>query len=262
MIRGGLRALFAGVSALISLSPLSIAVPRPPVPPCIARPSPDYPQQGGEPVVMLWTKSDLEPAWSPPACTAWPVGAATIVVGLAGHSNYADNADSLLARLGEMSSLTTIRYWSVTDKKWNTLFKRATALEGLDLKRARNDFTAAELRKGRDQYFVAADNRSGKDAISRLRVTAAIDTHIVVETENITPLRWGFLTYANPGSLQTWYFLDRDANGSWRFYSLTRVLYASSIGGIIPNRSYINRSVAMYRHLFKLPTDRDPPAAP
>ena len=127
----------------------------------------------------------------------------------------------------------------------------------------RGDFSAAELRDGGDFYFVAADNRSGKDAVSRLRVIRADGEHFVLETENVTALRWTIFTYAAPGSFQTWYFLDREAGGGWRFYSLTRVLYANTVlGGIIPTDSYINRSVAMYRHFLGVPTDQGPPAAP
>jgi hypothetical protein len=208
----------------------------------------------------LWTKSDLGPNWTPPSCAAWQPGAATIVVGLAGHFNYAGGADALLARMGAISSLVEVRYWSVTDKQWNKMFPRAAALDGRDPKKTRGDFSTAEMRAGGDLYFVAADNRSGKDAVSRLRVTAADREHVVVETENVTPLRWMFLTYAAPGSFQTWYFLDRDPGGTWRFYSLTRVLYASSLfGSVIPNDSYINRAVAMYRHFLGLPADRNPP---
>jgi hypothetical protein len=41
------------------------------------------------------------------------------------------------------------------------------------------------------------------------------------------------------------------------------VLYANALlGGIIPTNSYINRSVAMYRHFLGLATDQGPPAAP
>ena len=143
------------------------------------------------------------------------------------------------------------------------MFVRATALDGPDPKKSRADFSAAELRAGGSLYFVAADNRSGKDAVSRLHLTAAGNEHFVLETENVTPLRWGFLTYAAPGSFQTWYFLDRDSDASWRFYSLSRVLYASALfGSIIPTKSYINRAVAMYRHLIGAVTDQGPPAAP
>jgi hypothetical protein len=212
---------------------------------------------------MLWSKTELGSGWTPPSCTAWPAGEATIVVGLAGHFQYAGSADTLLARIGAISSLSEVRYWSVTEKQWNNMFARAVALNGPDLKKTRGDFSAAELRMGGNFYFAAADNRSGKDAVSRLRVIAADGAHFVLETENVTPLRWTILTYAAPGGFQTWYFLDRGGDGAWRFYSLTRVLYASSLlRGVIPDKSYINRSVAMYRHFLGLRTDRDPPAAP
>ena len=224
---------------------------------------PDYPRLGEDPQLMLWTRRDLAPGWTPPACTPWKNGAATIVVGLAGHFRYAGSADALLARIGAISSLSEVRYWSVTDKQWNGMFTRAVALDGPDARKPRGDFSAAELRAGGDFYFVAADNRSGKDAVSRLRVIRADGEHFVLETENVTALRWTIFTYAAPGSFQTWYFLDREAGGGWRFYSLTRVLYANALlGGIIPTNSYINRSVAMYRHFLGLPTDQGPPAAP
>ncbi len=234
-----------------------------PRPPCGDGTIPDYPRLGEQPNVALWTKADLGPDWTPPSCTFWPVGAATIVAGLAGHFQYADTAEALLARIGAISSLSEVRYWSVTEKEWNNMFTRASALVGPSLEKTRGDFSASELRAGGNFYFSAADNRSGKDAISRLRIIAADGAHFVIETENVTPLRWTILTYAAPGSFQTWYFLDRDTGGAWRYYSLTRVLYASSLlSGVIPDKSYINRSVAMYRHFQGLRTDRDPPAAP
>jgi hypothetical protein len=245
---------------LASLAPAGASSPRPP---CGAEPIPGYPQSGEQPNVVLWTKTDLGPDWTPSSCTPWPAGAVTIAVGLAGRFHNADSADALLARIGAISSLSEVRYWSVTEKQWDNMFTRAVALDGPAMKKPRANFSADELRKGGDFYFSAADNRSGRDAVSRLRVIAADDMHLVLETENVTPLRWTVLTYASPGNFQTWYFLDRDVAGSWRFYSLTRVLYASSLlSSVIPDKSYINRSVAMYRHFRGSPTDRDPPAAP
>lgn len=258
------RAFFWVLAILLipGLAPVA-ALSNLPGPPCSALPNPEYPHVGDAPNVKLWTKSDLDPDWTPPKCTAWKSGAVTIVVGLAGRFNYAGSADALLARFGAISSLVQVRYWSVTDKQWNNMFTRAVALDGPDPKKLRRDFSADELRAGSNLYFVAADIRSGKDAVSSLHVTAADSAHFVVETENVMPLRWAFLTYAAPGSLQTWYFFDRDTDATWRFYSLTRVLYASSLfDSVIPNKSYINRAVAMYRHFLDLPTDRDPPVAP
>ena len=258
------RAIFAAFATFLFPAQVpAAALSQFPQPPCAVRPIPDYPRVGDASNVKLWTATEIGRDWTPPKCTPWPRGAATIVTGLAGHFQYAGSADAMLARFGAISSLVEVRYWSVTDSLWNNMFVRAVALDGPDSKKARGDFSAAELRSGRTFYFVAADNRSGKDAVSRLHVTTADSDHLVVETENVTPLRWAFLTYAVPGNFQTWYFLDRDAGGTWRYYSLTRVLYASSLfGSVIPNKSYINRAEAMFRHFVGLPTDRDPPAAP
>ncbi len=257
------RSVLGGLAIFLARNPAAADVPQLPQPPCGSPAIPDYPRTGDPPNVKLWTGSELGPGWAPPACTAWPADAATIVVGLAGRFNHAGGADALLARIGAISALAQVRYWSVTDAKWNNMFVRATALEGPDPKKPRADFSAAELRNGGSLYFIAADNRSGKDAVSRLHVTAAGDGHFILDTENVTPLRWGFLTYAAPGSFQTWYFLDRDGETGWRFYSLTRVLYASSLfASVIPGKSYINRAVAMYRHLIGAVTDQGPPAAP
>jgi hypothetical protein len=141
------------------------------------------------------------------------------------------------------------------------MFTRATALDGPDPKKLRGDFSAAEMRAGHDVYFLAADNRSGDNTVSRLHVREAQSGHVIIETANMTPLRWMFLPFAAPGNVQTWYFLDRETDGSWRFYSLTRVLYASSFFvHFVAAESYINRALGMYRHLAGIPTDRDPPA--
>lgn len=251
------RAVLIGI--LLLVAPVFAA--ELPSPPCGAAPFPDYPPLGEAPHVVLWKNSDLPPGWTPPSCTPWRT--TTIVVGLAGHFRYAGAADALLARIGAISSLSAVRYWSVTDKQWVNMFTHAGALVGPNPKNPRGDFSATELRAGGDFYFVAADNRSGRDAVSRLHVTPVDSTHLVLEIENVTPLRWTIFTYAAAGDFQTWYFLDRDTGGDWRFYSLTRVLYANALlGGIIPPNSYINRAVAMYRHLLGLPTDQNPPAAP
>ena len=239
----------------------AISAGEKPRPPCGVEPYPGYPALGAPPAIVLWTQAELGAGWSPPACTAWQSGSATLVVALAGHFREAGDADAMLARIGAISSLRDVRYWSITDKQWNALFTRATALDGPDPKKPRGDFSASEMRPGRDVYFLAADNRSGDDAVSRLHVREEASGHLVVETANVTPLRWMFLSFAAPGNVQTWYFLDRETGGSWRFYSLTRVLYASNFFvHFVAAESYINRALAMYRHLAGIPTDRDPPA--
>ena len=254
ILQGLAIVLFVGSAAMAALS----AVEKP-HPPCGSEPFPAYPALGAPPAIMLWTQPELA-GWSPPACTAWQGGSATLVVALAGHFREAGDADAMLVRLGAISSLRDVRYWSITDKRWNGMFTRATALDGPVPGKPRGDFSAAEMRPGHDVYFLAADNRSGDNAVSRLHVREAQSGHIIIETANVTPLRWMFLSFAAPGNVQTWYFLDRETGGSWRFYSLTRVQYASSFFvHFVAPESYINRALAMYRHLAGIPTDRDPP---
>jgi hypothetical protein len=249
------------VLVVSSAAMAAISAGEKPRPPCGVEPFPAYPTLDAPPVILLWTETELA-GWSPPACTAWQRGSATLVVGLAGHFRDTRDADAMLARIGAISSLRDVRYWSITDKQWNTLFTRASALEGSDPKKLRGDFSASEMGAARDVYFLAADNRSRDDSVSRLRVREANREHLVIETSNVTPLRWMFLSFAAPGDLQTWYFLDREAGESWRFYSLTRVLYSSSFfARFVQGESYVNREAAMYRHLAGIPTDRDPPPA-
>lgn len=248
---------------LVASTPI-FALSEKPRAPCGAEPPfPNYPALEASPEIKLWTASELGDGWSPPACTPWQGQSATLVVGLAGHFQDAADADEILARIGAISSLRDVRYWSVTDKNWNALFTRATALDGPDPSKPRRDFSAGEMRAGHDLYFLTADNRSQGDAVSRLRVSTVESGRLVIETTNVTPVRWMFLTFAAPGDVQTWYFLEQATARSWRFYSLTRVRHAASFGAdFIPNASYINRALAMYRHFVQIPTDRDPPAVP
>lgn len=256
------RAICAAIMLVMLAGLQSVATLARPTPPCAGVPVPDYPSVGQSPNVMLWSSSDLA-GWTPPTCTPWPAGAASLVTALSGSFHLDGGINAVKTKIGSISSLLEVRYWSVTDKAWKNMFVHATALDGPSLEKPRSDFAAAELRAGTTLYFMAADNRSGHETVSRLHIIAMDEEHFVIETENVTPLRWTFLTYAAPGSFQTWYFLNRNPGNNWRFYSLTRVLYASALfGKIVPDRSYINRAVAMYRYFSNEPTDGSPPAAP
>src|SRR5258708_12075935 len=115
-----------------------------PRPPCGVETYPAYPARDAAPVIALWTEAELKD-WSPPACTPWQAGSATLVVGLAGRFRDASDVDAMLARIGAISSLRDVRYWSITDKQWNTLFTRASALEASDPKKLRAYFSPSHL---------------------------------------------------------------------------------------------------------------------
>jgi len=116
--------------------------------------------------------------------------------------------------------------------------------------------------KARDLYFAHDDNRTSGEVIYRLRVRELTPSRLVVATENISPVRKLMLTLVDPGGLQSIHYLDREAPGIWRYYGLARTAedLTSLLG--VPEGSYVNRAVALYRHLIGIPTDRDPPLAP
>ena len=105
------------------------------------------------------------------------------------------------------------------------------------------------------------DNRSASDVIYRMRVRENGTNRVVIETENVTAVRWWGLTLFKPGALHSVYFLEQRSPDVWSYYALTRIVDGSwLVAG--HDKSYINRVVALYRHLAGIPTDLEPPAAP
>ena len=249
------------VLALLLLSASPALAETGPLPPCGNAPEPAYPQPGEPPRARYWQRGELSPDWTPPACAGWRTAGYRFLLALAGRFESNEDADVLLGRFGAVSAMLRIRYWSVTDQAWKDLLQQAFALDGPDLEHRRADFTAAELRSGRDLYFAQQDSRSSGAVVYRMRLRAARAERLVIEIENATPVRYYALQLFGPGDLQAVYFLDRRAPGGWDYYSLTRTGAGSSSLADGNEKSYVNRAVAFYRHLAGMPTDRDPPAA-
>jgi hypothetical protein len=109
-------------------------------------------------------------------------------------------------------------------------------------------------------YFQQVDNLSGK-AIYRLRIAEASANRIVFDVENVSTMRYLFIAIFHPGEIQSVYFLDRESDSVWRYYSIMRTgKNSSQLAGNAA--SSVNRTVAFYRHFVGIPTDQEPPAAP
>ncbi len=249
-----------GLWAVLLVAGESVAqgVPRPP---CAGPPSPAYPEPGGQPVVRVWSAGETG-AWTPPACTGWRPLPFRVLVATAGRFHHQGTVEDLLERLGAVSTLTSVRYWSVTDGRWRDLITDAFALEGPDAAKRRPDFRAAEMKVGTDLYFAQNDNRSTGDVVYRLRVREIAPDRLVVETENVGPVRYLLVPMAGPGDLQAVYFLTRSAPGLWDYYSLARTGTGASRFLEGHEASYVNRAAALFRHVAGLATDQGPPPAP
>jgi len=241
------------------MAPAIVLADNGPTPPCSASQS----DPGGlTPQARVWHEVELGAGWSAPACLGWSAGAPSAVLSLSGAFRFAGTTNDLLTRFGAVSAMTGMRYWSVGDRNWRELITSSAALEGPRSSRHRADFTAAEMLKGGDFYFEQSDSRSSAPVTYRMRLLQLTPDRLAIEIENVSAVRLLLLSVYRPGDLKTTYFLDRTANEQWNYYSLSSVR-ESGVGGLTGNHdsSYINRAVALYRHVAGIPTDQEPPLA-
>jgi len=253
-----LRAILPLLSAICAA--VSSAQP-PPVLPCGASATfPIYSEAGAPPNVEVWERAGLGANWSPPECTGWKTPGFAMLVVTAGRFRAPGDQAALLRRLGAISALQGIRYWSTTHQKWRTLISSSSALEGSTGARHRKDFTPDELTAGRNLYFEQEDNLTGR-ATYELRIRELSADRMVFETENVTTMKYFFVPVFHPREMQSIYFLDRDHDDVWRLYGIARTGPGASGLATGHDASSINRAVAFYRHLAGIPTDQEPPPA-
>jgi uncharacterized protein DUF6675 len=234
-----------------------------PRPPCAgALPYPVHAPAGTTPAVAVWSNGDAA-RWIPLTCVGWPASQRfKIIVALAGNFRHDGNADDLLARFGAVSIMRGLRYWSVTDKAWRTLITDSFAVDGPDAKQHRPDFNPDELKSGTDFFFAQDDSRSSGFTVYLMRVLEQGPSRIVLETENVTPVRVLIFTLFPPGSLRATYILERRGPRVWGFYGISGTGEGASVLAGGHEASYINRAVALYRYFTGVPGDAEPPLAP
>jgi hypothetical protein len=187
------------------------------------------------------------------------MGFSTLVT-TAARFRHSSGAEGLLGHIGAVSDLAGMRYWSTTHKQWQTLIVSAHALAGSGATQLRPDFAPDEMQEGKVLYLEQADNLSGT-AIYRMRMAELSADRLVFDVENVSVMRYFFVTLFHPGEMQSIYFLDRESDNVWRYYSMVRTGRNASRMATGHAASSINRAVAFYRFLAGIPTDQEPPAA-
>jgi hypothetical protein len=231
-----------------------------PQPPCGKEPIPPYSGLDDSPMVKSWRQSEFGGDWRPPACTGWDALGFTTLVATAARFRHTSGTEGLLRHIGAISELAGMRYWSTTHKRWQTLISDAFALTDLQPNQRREDFTPEEMTAGKILYFEQVDNLSGT-AVYRMHIAEVSADRIVFDVENVSTIRYFFLPIFHPGEMQSIYFLDRESDGVWRYYSIVRT--GKRVNRLIARNeaSSINRAIAFYRHLVGIPTEQEPPAA-
>jgi hypothetical protein len=231
-----------------------------PQPPCGKEPIPPYPRLDDSAIVKSWSESDFGRDWRPPACTGWATVGFTTLVTTVARFRHTSEAEGLLRRIGAISELAGMRYWSITHKQWQTLILGAFALTDSQAGQRRTDFSPDEMKAGKVLYFEQVDNFSGK-VIYRLHLAEASADRLVFDVENVSTMRHLLIPVLYPGSMQSTYFLDRESNNVWRFYSIVRTGRRANRLIVGNESSAVNRAVAFYRSLVGIPTGQEPPAA-
>jgi hypothetical protein len=211
------------------------------------------------PIVKVWSESDGRD-WRPPACTGWTAPGYSTLITTTARFRHTSGTDGLLRHIGAISELAGMRYWSTTHQQWQTLIVSAHALAGPTPGNRRKNFAPDEMEGGQVLYLEQADNLSGT-AIYRMHIVEVSTDRLVFDVENISVMRYLFVTLFHPGEMQTVYFLDRESDDVWRYYSITRTGRNASRLATGHQSSSVNRAVAFYRCLVGIPTDQEPPVA-
>jgi hypothetical protein len=227
-------------------------------PPCTVAAQTDYPLPGTPPAITIWHGSEAQ-QWKPPSCTGWSPPS-KLVIALKGSFRFEGSMNDLLSRLGAISALANTRYWSVTDKRWLTLARQASALRGPDANTRRPDFSGQELMQGAELYYWVDDTRSG-NITYRLKVHERTTDRAVIVSENVTPVRRFLMTLFKPGALQSALAVQRISPNVFGLYILSRTGEGTSMLAAGHEGSYVNRANALFRQMAGIRTDQEPPAA-
>src|SRR5579863_3283398 len=123
---------------------ISPAADSGPQPPCGTKPFPPYPDAIGAPAVKVWNGSD----WAAPPCTGWQASPYATLVATVARFRYTGGTEGLRRRIGAVSEMSGLLYWSSSHQKWQPLILDAYALTGAEGGR-RKDFAAEEIAAGR-----------------------------------------------------------------------------------------------------------------
>jgi hypothetical protein len=220
-----------------------------------------YPAPGAPPAIEIWRAHDLaQNNWQPPPCTGWPAAShSKLVVTVTGSFHFDGGMEGLLAKIGAISSLKDIFYWSAPAKTWDHLASDASALSDVHENNRRKDFSPSDFGKGTELYYWEDGADTGATVYS-LKVLENSAQRLVISSDNITTMRRFVFTLFKPGSLQSLLFLQQISPGTYGATIMTRTGEGASVLSNGHEETFINRADALFRQLAGIKTDQEPPA--
>lgn len=262
MMSVGRRSGAALFALLLGILPPTASAASAPVPPCAGLAAqPAFPAQDARPVIVVWRGETLDRAAPVPACLGWPNFDFSTLLAMAGRFRHPGGVDAMLADFGRFSSMAGLKYWSISDERWQVLIERSEAVVDPKTRQVRPDFQPSELQPGRDLYFQQRENRGQQDIVYRLRVLSSGPDGFSVSVTNASSIDFLFIRLFAPGDLNSVYFFQRLGGDDWGYWAIggTHLGLTGIFGPHIG--SFKNRAMAIYRHFAGVPEDREPPAA-
>ena len=261
-----MRRIAAMLLPMLAAAGSAMANPDPtpaPMPPCASVTRPAAPAEPGPmPNVLVAYGDEIPGAWAPPDCLGWSREEVMVMIGTHGLFREPGGMEAVIARIARISEFTDIRYWSVDEDSWRPLITAAWALKGPDRALRRPDFAPSELEEGATLYSFQVEESPAHDMVYRVEVRERGPERFVVDLYNTDPLTVLLLPVVGKGDYRYRYTVERVTGDIYRFYSLLRVTGADSDLAAGNDKSFINRSVAVFRAAAGMDTDGAPPAAP
>lgn len=248
----------AVLTAFLLAASVPVAAPAEPVPPCLDRGTasfPAYAEPGAEPNVGVWRDVSLNFGG---ACPDVLDGPAALVVALSGQFRHDGGVEDLAARIGAVSALEGLPYWSVSDGRWRPLVSVSHAIDSPASTEPRPDYTAADVLSGRTLYMAQRDTRSHGLNVYALQAASPAEDLLLVTITNSTAIRFLVATVFEPQALVSTLVLTRISGDAWGYFGLMVVRESS-----LPIRaaSFVNRAAALARFFTGQRPDAEPPLA-
>ncbi len=224
---------------------------------CGSAPAPAYPAHDKPALVHSWLRGGHQDG-ALPDCNSLRNRDVELLVRVTARFTSTQDAAAMLGRLGMVSSLKGMAYWSYTDKKRQMLVRESFAVDQPGSMKPRADFTAAELRSGNTLFFAQSDNRAGTLVPYSLQLLSAGPERLVLRVENVGDLRYLGFKLVGAHDMQWALALEPLGNGHWGYRSLLGLCHLGMGGAEQHRLSNLARSVAMFDHLAGRQTDIEP----
>lgn len=216
-----------------------------PVPQCGKAAPPAYPPVDKPPLIQCWVDG-LRQDGPLPDCSPLRQQDAVLVIRLTASYVAPGTLDDQLARVGAVSVLKGMPYWSFTDKQRQPLIREAYAIESAESMKPRADFSVGELKRGQDVFFAHSDNRSSALVPFVMRLTQQDATGFALRVESLGDIKFMGFTVLAAHEIQWGVRIDHLGGNRFGYRSLLGVRKLRMGSADKHRQSNLARAAAMF----------------